>query len=101
MLSCEAAHQAKKLGLENDLIECAKTDLYFTLIKGGLYTFLEPKSFVGRTPEQVEKFTEEWVKPTLDSDESRSGIEDGVKIELSFRRAARAEITSEDGAGNV
>jgi adenylosuccinate lyase len=55
----------------------------FTPIEGDLYTFLDPKSFVGRTPGQVEEFTEEWVKPVLDNDESRSGIEGGVKVELS------------------
>jgi len=38
---------------------------------------------VGRAPEQVEKFIEEWVKPALDNDESRSGIEGGVKAELT------------------
>ena len=38
---------------------------------------------MGRAPEQVEKFIEEWVKPALDNDESRKGIEGGVKAELN------------------
>jgi len=83
VLSHEAAHQVKQLGLENDLIERVKADPYFDPIKGDLATLLNPKSFVGRAPEQVEKFIEEWVKPALDNDESRKGIEGGVKAELN------------------
>lgn len=73
----------KQLGLENDLIERVKADSYFDPIKEELEALLDPKSFVGRAPEQVEKFIEEWVKPALDNDESRDGIEGGVKAELT------------------
>ena len=83
MLSHEAAHQVKQLGLENDLIERIEADPYFDPIKEDLPSLLDPKSFVGRAPEQVEKFIEEWVKPALDSDESRAGIEGGAKAELN------------------
>ena len=83
MLSHEAAHQVKHLGHENDLIERVKADPYFDPIKEDLATLLDPKSFVGRAPEQVDKFIEEWVKPALDNDESRGGIEGGAKAELT------------------
>lgn len=83
MLSHEAAHQVKQLGLENDLIERIKADSYFDPIKEDLSALLDPKSFVGRAPEQVEKFIEEWVKPALDNDESRAVIEVGAKAELA------------------
>lgn len=73
----------KQLGLENDLIERVKTDSYFDPIKEELDSLLDPKSFIGRAPEQVEKFIEQWVKPALDNDESREGIEGGVKAELT------------------
>jgi adenylosuccinate lyase len=82
-LSHEAAHQVKQLGLENDLIERVKADPYFDPIKGDLDTLLDPRSFVGRAPEQVEKFIEEWVKPALDNEESREGIKGGAKAELN------------------
>jgi adenylosuccinate lyase len=82
-LSHQAAHQVKQLGLENDLIERVKADPYFDPIKEDLDTLLDPNSFVGRAPEQVEKFIEEWVKPALDNDESRDGIKGGVKAELT------------------
>ena len=73
----------KQLGLENDLIERVKADSYFDPIKEELDALLDPKSFIGRAPEQVEKFIEEWVKPALDNDESREGIEGGGKAELT------------------
>jgi adenylosuccinate lyase len=83
VLSHQAALQVKQLGLENDLIERIKADAYFDPIKEDLPVLLDPKSFVGRAPEQVEKFIEEWVKPALDNDESRAGIEGGAKAELT------------------
>ncbi|KAF9791279.1 adenylosuccinate lyase [Thelephora terrestris] len=83
VLSHQAGYQVKQLGLENDLIERVKADPYFDPIKEDLATLLDPKSFVGRAPEQVEKFIEEWVKPSLDNDESRGGIEGGAKAELN------------------
>jgi len=83
VLSHQAAHQVKQLGLENDLIERVRADSYFDPIKEELDALLDPKSFIGRAPEQVEKFIEEWVKPALDNDESREGIEGGAKAELT------------------
>lgn len=83
VLSHQAGHQVKQLGLENDLIERVKADSYFDSIKDDLDTLLDPKSFVGRAPEQVEKFIEEWVKPALDNEESRKGIKGGAKAELN------------------
>jgi adenylosuccinate lyase len=67
--------KVKQLGLENDLIERVRADPYFDLIKGDPGTLLDPKSFVGRAPEQVERFIDERVKPALGNDENRGGIE--------------------------
>ena len=82
-MSHEATRQVQRLGLENDLIERIKADGYFSPIKENLLTFLDLKSFVGRAPEQVEKFIEEWVKPALDNDESRAGNEGDAKAEFT------------------
>jgi hypothetical protein len=38
---------------------------------------------VGRVLEQVEKLIKEWIKPALDNDESRDGIESGMKADLA------------------
>jgi adenylosuccinate lyase len=75
-LSHRAAHQVKQLCLKNGLVERVQADPYFDPIKGDPdSTLLDPQSFVGKAPEQVEKFIEEWVKPALDNNESRGGIE--------------------------
>lgn len=82
MLSHEAGHQVKALGLENDLIDRVKADSYFDPIKGQLDELLEPKSFIGRAPEQVDKFLKEWVQPALADEELKASIQQGGKAEL-------------------
>jgi len=83
VLSHEAAHQVKQLGLENDLIDRVKADPYFDPIKGQLDTLLEPTSFIGRAPEQVDKFLAEWVQPALADKELQAGLASGEKAELT------------------
>ncbi|KAF5352991.1 hypothetical protein D9758_007961 [Tetrapyrgos nigripes] len=85
VLSHEAGWQVKMEGGENDLIERVKKDEYFKGIwddlkdnDGGL---LDPKSFVGRAPEQVDVFLRDWVKPVLD--EAKDIVEMAKKVELS------------------
>lgn len=82
MLSHEAAHQVKNLGLENDLIERVRNDPYFSSIHGELEQLLEPQTFIGRAPEQVDKFLKEWVEPSLAEDELKEAVSDGSKVEL-------------------
>ena len=83
VLSHEAAHQVKQLGLENDLIERVQRDAYFDPIKDDLGTLLDPQSFIGRAPEQVDKFLREWVAPALADEELKAAIQHGGKAELS------------------
>jgi len=83
VLSHQAAHQVKQLGLENDLIDRVRSDPYFDPIKPDLTQLLDPNSFVGRAPEQVDHFLEHWVKPALDDEELRSSIESGKRAELN------------------
>lgn len=83
VLSHEAGHQVKALGLENDLIDRVRADPYFDPIKAELDALLDPKSFIGRAPEQVDKFLQEWVRPALVDEELRVGIEKGGRAELS------------------
>ena len=82
MLSRQAVwHQAKQLGLGDGLIERVGVAPYFDPIKEDLSSLLDPGSFVDRALEQVERCIEEWVRPTLDDDGSRAGIEGGAKAE--------------------
>jgi len=83
VLSHEAGHQVKQLGLENDLIERIHNDPYFDSIKKDLDTLLDPSSFIGRAPEQVDGFLKNWVQPALDDKEIFDAIEKSVKVELA------------------
>lgn len=65
VLSHEAAAVVKQEGGENDLIERVKKDDFFAPIHSQLDALLDPSTFVGRAPQQVEKFLEQWVKPAL------------------------------------
>ncbi|KAF5329443.1 hypothetical protein D9619_009163 [Psilocybe cf. subviscida] len=83
VLSHEAGHQVKQLGLENDLIERIKADSYFDPIKDDLETLLDPASFVGRAPQQVDSFLEKWVKPALADEELQKAIQTSKKVDLN------------------
>jgi len=65
VLSHESAKLVKESGLENDLIQRVRGDIYFAPIVPHLDELLDPKSFIGRAPEQVDAFLEEWVQPAL------------------------------------
>lgn len=66
VLSHEAGAVVKEQGGENDLIERVRKDSYFEPIWAELDTLLDPSTFIGRAPEQVDKFLAEWVKPALE-----------------------------------
>ena len=65
VLSHQAGAVVKEQGGENDLIDRVRQDSYFEPIWAELDTLLEPSTFIGRAPEQVDKFLSEWVNPAL------------------------------------
>lgn len=65
VLSHEAAAVVKEEGGDNDLIERVKNDKFFAPIHTQLETLLNPSTFVGRAPQQVEKFVGKDVKKAL------------------------------------
>jgi adenylosuccinate lyase len=73
----------KELGEENDLIERVRKDAYFDPIKDELDALLEPRSFIGRAPQQVDKFLKEWVGPALEDAELKAAVDKGDKAELN------------------
>ena len=83
VLSHEAAYQVKELGEENDLIERVRKDAYFDPIKDDLDAVLDPRSFIGRAPQQVDKFIKEWVAPALEDPELKVAVNKGDKAELN------------------
>ncbi len=56
-----AAEQVKKLGKTNDLIDRLKNDAAFS--KVDLKNVLDPKSYIGRAPQQVDEFIKTTVMP--------------------------------------
>ena len=73
----------KELGEENDLIERVRKDAYFDPIKDELDELLEPSSFIGRAPQQVDKFLKEWVAPALEDPELKAAVDKGDRAELN------------------
>lgn len=55
--SHEAGRVVKREGRDNDLIARIEKDSFFGSIADQLPGFMDPKNFIGRAPEQVEKFT--------------------------------------------
>lgn len=71
------------MGLENDLIERVGGDAYFDPIKEELDALLEPRTFIGRAPEQVDRFIKEWVEPALADEELHEAVLVAGQVELS------------------
>ena len=65
VLSREAASEVKDHGRDNDLIQRIRKDAFFAPILPGLDALLAPSTFIGRAPQQVDRFLAEEVKPAL------------------------------------
>lgn len=66
VLSHQAAAVVKQEGGDNDLIERIKKTEFFAPIHSELDSLLDPSTFVGRAPQQVEKFLANDVKKALE-----------------------------------
>ena len=78
--SMEAGKVVKVQGGENDLIERIAADETFGMSREEILALIDPKAFVGRSPEQVEEFVESAVKPILDRYGDLLGIEVEIKV---------------------
>nr|XP_018903055.1 PREDICTED: adenylosuccinate lyase [Bemisia tabaci] len=65
VLSQEAAAEVKLKGLNNDLMDRIRNDKYFDPVKNQLNNLLAPDAYIGRAPQQVEKFINQEVNPVL------------------------------------
>lgn len=63
--SMEAGKQVKMYGLPNDLVDRIANDSSFGLTKEEILKELKPENYIGRAPQQVEEFIEEYVEPVL------------------------------------
>lgn len=69
--------------MENDLIVRVRSDAYFDPIKGSLEELLDPASFIGRAPAQVDVFVRDWVTPALAGPELQDAIGKSVNVQLN------------------
>ena len=67
--SQQAAEQMKRFGKPSDLIERIAADPAFGMDKDELNSLLSPENYVGRAPEQTQRFVEQVIKPIIDSAE--------------------------------
>lgn len=77
VLSHQAGAVVKQEGKQNDLIERIKKEPFFEPIVGELDQLLDPKDFIGRSPQQVERFVKEEVEPAIQTYKefiSKSGV---------------------------
>lgn len=65
VLSHQASDVVKKEGKDNDLIERIRKTPFFEPIIAQLDELLDSKTFIGRAPQQVEKFTDGEVQVAL------------------------------------
>lgn len=80
VLSQEAAAQVKQLGRDNDMVARISSSPYFAPVHDQLSRLLDPATFTGRAPQQVEKFLTEEVHPALKP--YRSELEKVATLEL-------------------
>ena len=72
-LSMEAGKQVKQEGLDNDLCERILNDPMFPITKEEMDAIMQPENFTGRSPQQVEEFVNECVKPILEANKDILG----------------------------
>ncbi|KAJ2808897.1 adenylosuccinase ade13 [Coemansia guatemalensis] len=65
VLSHQAADVVKMQGGDNDLIERVRACEYFAPIRDELDALLDPSTFIGRAPQQVDGFIVKHVRPAL------------------------------------
>ena len=76
--SMEAGKMVKVEGKSNDLIERILKDPAFDMSEEEIRIMLKPENFVGRSPEQVVEFIQNYIQPILDENKDILG----QKVEL-------------------
>ena len=65
VLSQQAGNVVKQEGGDNDLVQRISTCDYFKPIHDQIQSLLDPSTFIGRAPQQVDEFLLEEVNPVL------------------------------------
>ncbi len=77
--SMDAGRNIKVYGNENNLAELIANDESFGLTLDEINAVMKPENFVGRSPEQVEDFVNDVIKPILEDNKELLG----VKVEIN------------------
>lgn len=88
VLSHQAAAVVKMEGRDNDLIDRTRKSEFFEPIVGQLDQLLEPKSFYGRAPQQVDKFTGPGGEVESALEKYRAVIREGERVDLKVQGEA-------------
>lgn len=68
-----AAEQIKKYGKESNLCELIVNDPMFMITREELEAVLKPENYIGRSPQQVDEFLSECIKPILEANKDILG----------------------------
>lgn len=78
--SMEAGRAVKELGLENDLLQRIADDSMFPMCMEQLESIMDPKNFVGRSPQQCSEFFNNCIDPILIKEKDVLGIHTDIHI---------------------
>lgn len=78
--SMDAARGVKEHGRANDLMERIINDDSFKFTEEEISSIMDAKNFIGRSPEQVEEFINEYVKPVLEENSDLLNVD--VKLNV-------------------
>ena len=79
-LSMEAGRNVKAEGKDNNLLELIAADPSFNLTLEELKKTMDPKKYVGRSPQQVEEFLDEVIRPVLEENKDLLGIKAEINV---------------------
>lgn len=78
--SMEAAKGVKIEGRENDLMDRIASDPLFNLNSDELKLLMDPQLYVGRAPEQVDTFMNDFIKPIIQKYEADMDLKVDLKV---------------------
>ncbi|HHU63547.1 MAG TPA: adenylosuccinate lyase [Clostridiales bacterium] len=78
--SIEAAKRVKEEGKENNLLDLIAQDPAFNMDEAEIKEILNPINFIGRAPQQVDKFLDNTIFPLLDKHRGELDIDVGVWV---------------------
>ncbi len=78
--SMMAGKRVKEEGLDNNLIDLIKQDNEFKLTSQEIDKLMDARNFIGRAPEQVDEFLEEYIYPVLQNNTDMLNIKVELKV---------------------